>query len=223
MTDLKNNNLNECQGPNRVVRDLILPLGKHYEVMIGWGIFCLVLGTVALVMPAAFSIGVTIFVGAMMLAGGATGLALFYKVKGWAGKTASVLGSLLTAAAGVLMMMHPVVGTEALTLFIACYFISIGLVKLWLSLANTDASGWGLMLFSALVSMALGGCILWGWYKSAPYMLGLFAAIELIFDGWAALMVGFEVRRCVKSKGTGSSDVNSGSDSGIGKEIGVQH
>lgn len=223
MTDLKNNNLNECQGPNRVVRDLILPLGKHYEVMIGWGIFCLVLGTVALVMPAAFSIGVTIFVGAMMLAGGATGLALFYKVKGWAGKTASILGSLLTAAAGVLMMMHPVVGTEALTLFIACYFISIGLVKLWLSLANTDASGWGLMLFSALVSMALGGCILWGWYKSAPYMLGLFAAIELIFDGWAALMVGFEVRRCVKSKGTGSSDVNSGSDSGIGKEIGVQH
>lgn len=223
MTDLKNNNLNECQGPNRVVRDLILPLGKHYEVMIGWGIFCLVLGTVALVMPAAFSIGVTIFVGAMMLAGGATGLALFYKVKGWAGKTASVLGSLLTAAAGVLMMMHPVVGTEALTLFIACYFISIGLVKLWLSLANTDASGWGLMLFSALVSMALGGCILWGWYKSAPYMLGLFAAIELIFDGWAALMVGFEVRRCVKSKGTGSSDVNGGSDSGIGKEIGVQH
>lgn len=223
MTDLKNNNLNECQGPNRVVRDLILPLGKHYEVMIGWGIFCLVLGTIALVMPASFSIGVTIFVGAMMLASGATGLALFYKVKGWAAKTASVLGSLLTAAAGVLMMMHPVVGTEALTLFIACYFISIGLVKLWLSLANTDAAGWGLMLFSALVSMALGGCILWGWYKSAPYMLGLFAAIELIFDGWAALMVGFEVRRCVKSKQREVADIGTATDNSIGKEIGVQH
>lgn len=223
MTDLQNNNLNECQGPSRVVRDLILPLGKHYEVMIGWGIFCLVLGTIALVMPASFSIGVTIFVGAMMLAGGATGLALFYKVKGWAAKTASVLGSLLTAAAGVLMMMHPVVGTEALTLFIACYFISIGLVKLWLSLANTDAAGWGLMLFSALVSMALGGCILWGWYKSAPYMLGLFAAIELIFDGWAALMVGFEVRRCVKSKQREVADIGTGTDNNIGKEIGVQH
>lgn len=223
MTGLNNNNLNECQRQNRVVQDLILPLGKHYEVMIGWGIFCLVLGTVALVMPATFSIGVTIFVGAMMLAGGSTGLALFYKVKGWTGKTASLMGSLLTAAAGVLMMMHPVVGTEALTLFIACYFISIGLVKLWLSLANTDASGWGLMLFSALVSMALGGCILWGWYKSAPYMLGLFAAIELIFDGWAALMVGFEVRRAVKSKGTEAADVGAGTDNGIGKEIKVQH
>lgn len=223
MTGLNNNNLNECQRQNRVVQDLILPLGKHYEVMIGWGIFCLVLGTVALVMPATFSIGVTIFVGAMMLAGGSTGLALFYKVKGWTGKTASLLGSLLTAAAGVLMMMHPVVGTEALTLFIACYFISIGLVKLWLSLANTDASGWGLMLFSALVSMALGGCILWGWYKSAPYMLGLFAAIELIFDGWAALMVGFEVRRAVKSKGTEAADVGAETDNGIGKEIKVQH
>lgn len=223
MTDLKNNNLNECQGAGRVVRDLIVPLGKHYEVMIGWGIFCLVLGTVALVMPATFSIGVTIFVGAMMLAGGSTGLALFYKVKGWAAKTASVLASLLTAAAGVLMMLHPIVGTEALTLFIACYFISIGLVKLWLFLANTDAAGWGLMLFSALVSMALGGCILWGWYKSAPYMLGLFAAIELIFDGWAALMVGFEVRRYVKSKEKGIADGAAASDNGIGKEIRAQH
>ena len=62
---------------NRVVNELLMPLKKRSGAMIGWGIFCIVLGTIGLFAPIAFSVGVTIFIGAMLLVSGATGLALF--------------------------------------------------------------------------------------------------------------------------------------------------
>lgn len=44
---------------NRVVNELLKPLKKRSGAMIGWGIFCIVLGTIGLFAPIAFSVGVT--------------------------------------------------------------------------------------------------------------------------------------------------------------------
>ena len=165
---------------NRVVNELLMPLKKRSGAMIGWGIFCIVLGTIGLFAPIAFSVGVTIFIGAMLLVSGAT--------------TAAIVLALLTALTGLLLMFYPIAGTETLTLFLASYFIAIGLVKCWAALSNTDAKGWGLMLFSAIISLLLGGCLWWGWPQSATWIFGIFVAIELIFDGWTALIFGLEVR-----------------------------
>lgn len=40
-------------------------------------------------------------------------------------------------------MFYPIAGTETLTLFLASYFIAIGLVKCWAALSNTDAKRLG--------------------------------------------------------------------------------
>ena len=116
---------------NRVVNELLMPLKKRSGAMIGWGIFCIVLGTIGLFAPIAFSVGVTIFIGAMLLVSGATGLALFWKAEGWGARTAAIVLALLTALTGLLLMFYPIAGTETLTLFLASYFIAIGLVKGW--------------------------------------------------------------------------------------------
>ena len=160
---------------NRVVNELLMPLKKRSGAMIGWGIFCIVLGTIGLFAPIAFSVGV-------------------WKAEGWGARTAAIVLALLTALTGLLLMFYPIAGTETLTLFLASYFIAIGLVKCWAALSNTDAKGWGLMLFSAIISLLLGGCLWWGWPQSATWIFGIFVAIELIFDGWTALIFGLEVR-----------------------------
>jgi uncharacterized membrane protein HdeD (DUF308 family) len=46
----------------------------------------------------------------------------------------------------------------------------------------------------------LGACLWWGWPQSAPYILGIFVAIEMLFDGWTAFMFGLEVRSFVKEE-----------------------
>ncbi len=190
-----NNSMNE-----RVARELFMPLCKSSGAMIGWGIFCVVLGTIGLFAPIAFSVGVTIFIGAMLLVSGATGLALFWKAQGWGARTAAIVLALLTAVTGLILMFYPILGAETLTLFLASYFVAVGLIKCWMALSNTDTKGWGLMLFSAIVSLVLGGCLWWGWPQSAPWIFGIFVAIELIFDGWAALMFGLEIRSFAKDQ-----------------------
>lgn len=137
----------------------------------------------------------------MLLVSGATGLALFWKAQGWGARTAAIILALLTAVTGLILMFYPIFGAETLTLFLASYFVAVGLVKCWIALSNTDTKGWGLMLFSAVVSFLLGICLWWGWPQSAPWIFGIFVAIELIFDGWAALMMGFEVRAYTKNQG----------------------
>jgi uncharacterized membrane protein HdeD (DUF308 family) len=193
---------------DRVREELILPIKPRYGALIGWGIFSIVLGTVGLIVPVAFSIGVTIFIGAILLAAGATGLALFWKAQGWGARTAAVLSSLLSAVTGLLLIFYPLAGTESLTLFLASYFIAIGLLKVWVSVTNRDTQGWWLMLFSALISVLLGGCLWWGWPQSAPYIFGIFVAIEMLFDGWTAFMFGLEVRSFVKEEEKGKEAEN---------------
>lgn len=189
---------NQRNDNQRVVDELLRPLEKSSGALIGWGIFCVVLGTLGLFAPIAFSVGVTIFIGALLLVSGATGLALFWKAEGWGARTAAIILALLTALTGLLLMFYPIAGTETLTLFLASYFIAIGIVKCWAALSNTDAKGWGLLLFSAIISFLLGICLWWGWPQSATWIFGIFVAIELIFDGWTALMFGFEVRALTK-------------------------
>lgn len=197
MTDINNN-------PNppkeRVLRELFAPIKNSYTSLICWGIFLIVLGTIGLFAPFAFSIGVTIFIGSMLLVSGGAGVALFWKASGWGARTGALLVSALTAITGLLLMFYPVAGTETLTLFLATYFIAIGIVKAWLSVTNTDTKGWGLMLFSAIVSVLLGICLYWGWPTTALYIFGIFVAIELLFDGWTALIFGLEVRSFVKKE-----------------------
>ena len=180
---------------NRVVNELLMPLKKRSGAMIGWGYL--------LYRPRYDR-----FICAYRILGrrhdlywcNAFGfrcnrLALFWKAEGWGARTAAIVLALLTALTGLLLMFYPIAGTETLTLFLASYFIAIGLVKCWAALSNTDAKGWGLMLFSAIISLLLGrGCLWWGWPQSATWIFGIFVAIELIFDGWTALIFGLEVR-----------------------------
>lgn len=115
---------------NRVVNELLKPLKKRSGAMIGWGIFCIVLGTIGLFAPIAFSVGVTIFIGAMLLVSGATGLALFWKAEGWGARTAAIILALLTALTGLLLMFYPIAGTETLT---ASSWPLISSPSVWLS------------------------------------------------------------------------------------------
>ena len=46
-------NMTQNYANNRVVNELLMPLKKRSGAMIGWGIFCIVLGTIGLFAPIA--------------------------------------------------------------------------------------------------------------------------------------------------------------------------
>ncbi len=185
---------------DRVIKEIMIPLKERASSLIGWGIFCIVLGTLGLIYPFAFSVGVTIFLGAMLFVSGITGIVLFWRAHGWKPRVGALVLAFLTTIVGLLFMLYPLFGAETLVLFLASYFIAAGIVKAWVAFTNMDAKRWGLLLFSAIISLILGGCLWWGWPATAPYIFGVFVAIELIFDGWTVLLIGLKVREFNKNK-----------------------
>lgn len=177
---------------------ILLPASRHWGLLLAWGILALVLGTVGFFQPLAYSIGVAIFFGAMLLVSGGAGLVMAWRIDGWKGKTGAVLMALFSILAGGLMLFNPVLAAESLTLVVSAYLIAMGLTKAWIGFTHREAKGWGLIVLSGLISLALGVVLLLGWPGSGLWALGLFLSIELIFDGWAAIVFAFEAHRAGK-------------------------
>ena len=54
--------------------------------------------------------------------------------------------------------------------------------------------GWGWLVFAGIVSLALGTMIFFQWPESALWFIGLMIAIEMIFHGWAYVMLALAVK-----------------------------
>jgi uncharacterized membrane protein HdeD (DUF308 family) len=111
-----------------------------------------------------------------------------FKLQGWKGKTAGVVLALLYLAAGVLLLLHPVLGALSLTLVVAAFLIAAGVVKIWMGFTHRQQSGWGWIVASGVLSILLGILIYAQFPGSGLWVLGLFLAIELMFDGWGLVM-----------------------------------
>jgi arylsulfatase A-like enzyme len=62
------------------------------------------------------------------------------------------------------------------------------------------ASGWYWTLLSGIVSILLGGMIVLQWPVSGLWMIGLFVAIELIFNGWSYVFVALAARKAGRTE-----------------------
>jgi uncharacterized membrane protein HdeD (DUF308 family) len=62
------------------------------------------------------------------------------------------------------------------------------------------AAGWYWPLISGLVSVILGGMILAQWPQSGLWIIGLFIAIELLFNGWSYLFIALAARAAAKKR-----------------------
>ena len=57
------------------------------------------------------------------------------------------------------------------------------------------AKGWAFILLSGIVTMLAGFIIALGWPINSLWILGLFLAIDLLFQGWTLIAFGLALRR----------------------------
>jgi uncharacterized membrane protein HdeD (DUF308 family) len=111
-----------------------------------------------------------------------------------------VTASILSLAAGVLLLAFPLAGVVTLTLIVAVFFLASGLLKTVLSLQWRPLSGWGWLLLSGIVSILLGGTILVAFPASAAWVIGLLVGITLLLDGWWLIGLAFAARHVLKEQ-----------------------
>ena len=165
----------------------------------GWfvalGILLLICGGIALGNLFLATVASVYYVGMLMLIGGIVHLAHAFQVRGWEHILFWVLSGLLYTIAGVLAFANPLLASEALTLFLAIALLIAGTFRVWVGRKLKPERGWVWIVISGLATAAAGIAIAVGWPVNSLWILGLFLALDLIFQGWTLVAFGLVLRR----------------------------
>lgn len=175
-------------------------LEKNWGWLLLFGLVSIVLGTIGLGMTFLLTEVSVVFFGVLLVVGGVFQLLDAIKCRGWKAMAWHVLIALLYVAAGLLMVLKPVLASLSLTLFIAYALIAIGVLRAIMAFQLRPAQGWWWPLVAGIVSVLLGVLILLEWPQSGLWVIGLFVAVELIFNGWSYLFVALAARAAAKSR-----------------------
>jgi uncharacterized membrane protein HdeD (DUF308 family) len=184
------------------VQDTIFgALKKNWGWLLALGIASIVLGTLGFYMTFALTLTSVLFFGILLLVGGLFQLAQAFTCKGWKAVLWHVLIGLLYVAAGIDIIYNPVRASEILTLILAGILIAVGVSRILMAIQIRGAvDGWYWSLLSGLVSILLGGMIIARWPVSGLWVIGLFVAIELLFNGWSTIFVALAARKAARAE-----------------------
>lgn len=180
-------------------------LEKNWGWLLAFGLLSIALGTIGLGMTFMLTELAIVFFAALLIVGGVFQLLDALKCNGWKSTGWHVLIALLYVAAGVYMTLHPTLAAVSLTLLLGAMFIAVGLLRAIMAFQVKPAKGWWWPLVSGVISLILGGLILAEWPQSGLFIIGLFIAIELIFNGWSYLFIALAARAAGKERRTGGS------------------
>lgn len=172
----------------------LIPLRRSWGWLMAEGIVLVILGVLGLGAVALLSLASAIWFGAMIFVGGIVVLIDAFRHQGWKSRLWHILIGVLYVGVGVMTFVNPLVATASLTLLAGAALVATGLLRLVMAFQNRELPSWGWVAFSGVLSLLLGGMILAQWPASSLWVLGTFLAIELIFQGWAAIALARAIR-----------------------------
>lgn len=168
--------------------------------MLALGITMVILGTIGLGMTFALTIASVIFFGVLLLIGGGIQLVDAFMCKGWKSILWHILIALLYLVGGAVIIWDPVLASATFTLFIAGVLVGIGSLRVIVAFQMRGIPGWVWVLIGGIAAIALGIMIFAQWPVSGLWVIGLFVAIEMLFNGWSQIMIALAARAASKAQ-----------------------
>jgi uncharacterized membrane protein HdeD (DUF308 family) len=173
-----------------------------------YGVLLAICGTAAVIFPALTaltSFAAVVLLGiALIIAGIATIIASLWAGK-WSGMLLQLLVGTLYLAVGYMIMETPwLKSIEALTLFVATFFVVVGGFRILASL-TVRFPYWGWSLLNGLITFLLG-VIIYRLYHHFPassvWILGLLIGIEMLCNGWTWIALALAIRNIPEEPAT---------------------
>jgi len=180
-------------GVPRAVQDA---LRANWKLFLFQGTVMIILGIIAVAVPAIATVAIDIYVGWLFLLSGIVGLFAIFST----GNVSTFLWTLVTAilslVVGALLIWKPAEGALSLTFVLTALFIMEGIFQTVSSFTyrNLIPSSWGWMLASGISDLLLAAIIIWAWPNSAQWTLGLLVGINLITSGVAVVTIAMAGR-----------------------------
>jgi uncharacterized membrane protein HdeD (DUF308 family) len=162
---------------------------------IGLAILMIVAGIIAIAAPLIAGVVIVYVVAWTAIFNGGFQIVYAFRAHSGGRMILELLLGLLYIVAGVFILMHPAGGLLALTLIIACFLLVYGIFALVLAFQMRPHSGWGWVLFDAIVTILLGVLIWVHWPANSEWVVGTLIGISFIVSGVSRLMLSMAVRR----------------------------
>jgi uncharacterized membrane protein HdeD (DUF308 family) len=174
-------------------------IGQHWGWFLVLGIFMIVIGALAVGSSLMVTLFSMLFLGWLMIFAGVGEVVHAFWKKKWGGVFMHLLVGVLYLVVGFMVLTNPKASAVTLALIMAIFFILTGIFRIILSVA-AHYPNWGWELFNGIVTLILGIMI----YEQpllALWLIGVFIGVDLIFSGWAWVMLSLAARRLAAAPG----------------------
>lgn len=178
--------------------DVRAGLQRTWKTLMAVGVLAIVIGCIAILVPAVASVGTAIFIGWILVIAGAFLVAGAFAAQTVGSVVLRLLWAFLTVIVGLWLIVEPHNGTLTLTLVLGIYFLFMGLTRIGVAFAARGQQGAGLVGLSGFAGLLIGILVLVEFPSSADWAIGLLVGIDLIFAGWTLVsvaLVGKELSR----------------------------
>lgn len=169
----------------------------HWKGVLFAGVVAVLVGCVAIAVPAAATVATAVFIGWMLIVGG-----LFLLVDAFSiGSFERGAAAVLAVAAGIYLLAAPLNGTVTLTFVLALYFIAVGLMRLAIGWVGRGLQNAGLLMFNGALSLVIGLLIAFNLPSTASWAIGLLVGIDFLFFGLSTIAVALAARHAESAPG----------------------
>jgi uncharacterized membrane protein HdeD (DUF308 family) len=173
-------------------------LARSWKGLMVVGVLAILIGCVAIVVPAVAAVGTAIFIGWILVVAGAFLVAGAFAAHSIGTVVLRLVWAALTVIVGVYLIAEPHNGTLTLTLVLGIYFLFMGLTRIAVAFAGRGQPNAGLVGLSGFAGLLIGILVLAKFPSSADWAIGLLVGIDLIFAGWtltSVALVGRDLSR----------------------------
>lgn len=159
----------------------------------------IILGMLSIVEPTVAALGITLFVGWILMFGGIAHFVGAFSGGGVRRVIFQVLTGIVYVIGGLYFLSHPLLGITTLTLLLAAFILAGGVLEIisFFQLKGEAKSGW--LLLNGVIGLLLGGMIWLHWPSSSVWAVGTLVGVTLLFTGMTRLMLGLAARKLISA------------------------
>jgi uncharacterized membrane protein HdeD (DUF308 family) len=165
----------------------------------GWflalGIVLVVAGFAAIAFPLLSTIAAKIALGWIFLAAGVVMIIHAFSIQKWGGFLMELLLGVLYLFAGGWLAFFPFTGIVTLTILLAALFLAEGVLEVIMGFRVRPHEGWGWLVFSGLIAVAVGLLIAAELPSSAVWAIGLLVGVNLLSTGISFIVLALAGKR----------------------------
>lgn len=170
-------------------------VGKAIRWSIILSVLMIVAGVIAVVVPPAAGLAVTILVGWLLVFSGIMHFVYAWHTRSTGGMIWESLVGIAYLLVGGYVLLHPLLGMASLTLALAIYLFAEAILEFILGIRLRPRAGSSWLFLDGVITLILAVMIWRTWPSSTAWVLGTLVGLSMLFSGISRLMISLAARK----------------------------